>query len=60
LNFYLSSSTVTFHRKLTAFIAGIVVAVYGHENEKGIFVVKDYCFKDLTIPKALPPTKGDK
>ena len=36
------------------------MAVRGHENEKGVFVVKDYCFKELSIPKKLSPPKEDK
>jgi hypothetical protein len=36
------------------------MAVYGHENEKGVFVVKDYCFKDLSIPTKLSTPKEDK
>lgn len=39
---------------------GIVVAVHGHENEKGVFIVKDYCFKDLSIPKKLSSIEEDK
>jgi hypothetical protein len=36
------------------------VAVHGSENDKGVFVVKDYCFKDLSIPKQISPSKDDK
>jgi hypothetical protein len=36
------------------------MAVYGHENDKGVFIVKDYCFKDLSIPKTISPSKEDK
>lgn len=36
------------------------MAVHGHEDEKGVFIVKDYCFKELTIPKILSPPKEDK
>jgi hypothetical protein len=36
------------------------MAVYGHEDEKGVFIVKDYCFKELSIPKKLSPVKEDK
>jgi hypothetical protein len=36
------------------------MAVCGHEDEKGVFIVKDYCFKDLSIPKKLLSIKEDK
>ncbi|CAF3874121.1 unnamed protein product [Rotaria sp. Silwood1] len=39
---------------------GIVIAVHGYEDDKGIFIVKDYCFKDLLIPKQLSSLKEDK
>jgi hypothetical protein len=42
------------------FFLGIVIAVHGHENEKGVFIVKDYCFKELAIPKKLSPLNDDK
>ncbi|CAF4917398.1 unnamed protein product, partial [Rotaria sp. Silwood1] len=38
----------------------IVIAVHGYEDDKGIFIVKDYCFKDLLIPKQLSSLKEDK
>ncbi|CAF2654721.1 unnamed protein product [Rotaria sp. Silwood2] len=37
-----------------------VTAVHGYENEKGVFIVKDYCFKNLSIPKQLSSLKEDK
>ena len=36
------------------------MAVHGHEDEKGVFIVKDYCFKDLSIPKKLSSIEEDK
>jgi hypothetical protein len=36
------------------------MAVRGYENDKGNFVVKDYCFKELSIPKKLSSPKEDK
>ncbi|CAF1605062.1 unnamed protein product [Adineta ricciae] len=42
------------------FVTGIVIAVLGHEDDKGVFIVKDYCFKELTIPKQITPTKDEK
>lgn len=36
------------------------MAVRGHEDDKGVFIVKDYCFKELSIPKALPLSNDDK
>ncbi|CAF3675533.1 unnamed protein product [Adineta steineri] len=42
------------------FVTGIVMAIRGYEDEKGVFIVKDYCFKDLSIPKQLSPIKDDR
>ncbi|CAF4542860.1 unnamed protein product, partial [Rotaria magnacalcarata] len=45
---------------INQFVTGIVIAVHGYENDRGVFIVKDYCFKDLSIPKTLSPPKEDK
>ncbi|CAF0960264.1 unnamed protein product [Rotaria sordida] len=45
---------------INQFVTGIVMAVHGYEDDKGVFIVKDYCFKDLSIPKQLSPLKEDK
>lgn len=42
------------------FLTGVVMAVHGYEDDKGVFIVKDYCFKDLSIPKPLKPSKEEK
>lgn len=42
------------------FVTGIVIAVRGHEDDKGVFIINDYCFKDLTIPKTLSSVAEDK
>ena len=36
------------------------MAARGHEDDKGVFIVKDYWFKDLTIPPALTSMKEEK
>jgi hypothetical protein len=36
------------------------MAVYGYENEKGVFIVNDHCFKDLSIPNVLSTSNDDK
>ncbi|CAF4905167.1 unnamed protein product, partial [Rotaria magnacalcarata] len=38
----------------------IVIAVHGYEDDRGVFIVKDYCFKDFSIPKTLSPPKENK
>ncbi|CAF3408195.1 unnamed protein product [Rotaria socialis] len=45
---------------INQFVTGIVIAVHGYEDDRGVFIVKDYCFKDLSIPKTLSPPKEDK
>lgn len=45
---------------INLFVTGIVMAVRGHEDDKGVFIVKDYCFKELTIPKTLSSIAEDK
>ncbi|CAF4642544.1 unnamed protein product, partial [Rotaria socialis] len=45
---------------INRFVTGVAIAVHGYEDDRGVFIVKDYCFKDLSIPKKLSPPKEDK
>ena len=41
-------------------VPGVVIAVYGHENENGKFEVDESCFVDLPSPDVAPNFDDDR